>query len=451
MSARAVAFSALALVSGCVSAPDLAPPAPLPQAWSGDPQSGDAAVDAWWRASVADPLMADLIARAGAVNTVEEAAARVREARARVRATRAGLLPSLDASASAAQVDPSVGDGYDIEQASLDLSFDLDLFGATANRARARNAAALEAEAQLRLARIDARANAAALYIALRAAQAQKAAAASSAAASQESLDLAALRERAGLESGLAETQARAARDAARARTPQFQKAETESRLALEALLGLPAGALAAALNAPQPTPAIAADPLLATPAAVLAAHPEIAAAEARLARAGFNAAAARADLWPRISIGAALSEVAAPAGYSGAIDGSQAQATLIAPLFNFGRLRALAAAENEGAQAEAARLRQTVLDRIADVETQRARLRNAEARAAAQDEAVASARDAAQLALARYRAGLTNFLDVLTADRTLYDAQTAQAEAHAERARAAVALAAALGLGQGV
>ncbi|MBI1188044.1 MAG: hypothetical protein GC206_12075 [Alphaproteobacteria bacterium] len=453
MKARVTALAALSIATGCVTAPNIDPPASAPSQWLGEsaPRSG-AAIDAWWRDGVSDPALIDLIDRAGAINSIAEAEARYLEARARVAAARGSLLPSITANGEASRTDLADAPAYDVEQASLGVGLDLDIFGASRNRLRAAGATANERDALLRLARIEARRTAADLYIALRSAQAQRAAAAAGEHAAAESFALSDSRYSAGLESGLSPAQARAARDAARARLPQFAQAETEARLALEALLGLEPGALSQALAAAQPIPDIRTDQMLSAPADVLAHHPDIAAAEARLARAGFTAAAARADLWPRVSLEAALLSVSAPSGFSGALsDGDQTQSAiaLTAPLFNFGRLRALARAENYAAEAEAAQLRQAVLDRLADVETQRARLANARARVDAQAQARASARDAATLAQARYRSGLTSFLDVLTADRTLYDADAALAVAEAERAQAAIALAAALGLGQ--
>lgn len=369
----------------------------------------------------------------------------------RVRAARGALLPDLAARGEASRTEPAEGQAYDVEQAALSASLDLDLFGVGRNRVRAAGASAAEQDALLRLARISARRTAADLYIAVRLAQAQKAAAQAGQEAAEDSLLLADSRYQAGLDSGLSSAQARAARDAAQARTPGFEQAEAEARLALEALLGLQSGALLTTFSRAAPVATVEANALLASPAEVLASHPDIAAAEARLARAGFNAAAARADLWPRVSIEAAFSSVAAPAGIVGFVDGEQVDTALgvTAPIFNFGRLRALAQAEGYAAEAEAARLRQTVLDRLADVETQRSRLQNAEASVAAQTQALASAADAAELARARYRSGLTSFIDVLTADRSLYEAQSTLAVAQAEGARAAIALAAALGFGQ--
>lgn len=452
MRAHFFGLAAAALAAGCVSAPVLSPPAPPPSQWLVADPTGVAAVpDAWWRESVDDATMTALIEQAGEINSVDEALARLIEARMRVRAARGALLPNLAATGDVSRTEPADGPTYDVEQAALSASLDLDVFGAGRNRVRANAASAAEQDAALRLARINARRTAADLYIAVRLAQAQKAAAQAAQDAAEDSLILAESRYRAGLDSGLSSAQARAARDAARARTPGFEQAETEARLALEALLGLPPGALLGTFSQSASVPTLTANRLLASPAEVLASHPDIAAAEARLARTGFNAAAARADLWPRMSFEAAFSSVTAPAGIVGFADGEQVDTAfgLTAPLFNFGRLRALAQAEGYAAQAEAARLRQAVLDRLADIETQRARHRNGETGVAAQIQALASAADAADLARARYRSGLTSFIDVLTADRSLYDAQSALAAAQAERARAATALAAALGLGQ--
>jgi outer membrane protein TolC len=123
---------------------------------------------------------------------------------------------------------------------------------------------------------------------------------------------------------------------------------------------------------------------------------------------------------------------------------------SLAAVLFDFGRLDALADAAGARAEAEAALYQRTVLFALAEVEQEVDRLQRAREEAAAARAAVASAADQAALARVRYTSGLSNFLDVLVAERAFADAEIALASAEGRVTDAGIGVAAALGLGQG-
>jgi outer membrane protein TolC len=114
--------------------------------------------------------------------------------------------------------------------------------------------------------------------------------------------------------------------------------------------------------------------------------------------------------------------------------------------LFDFGRLDALARASGAIAVTEANLYRQVVVNAVADVETQVSRVDLGQAAIVANDANVASAQDQARLARVRYTSGLSGFLDVLTAERAVFEAQSAAVEATRESALAEIALGLALG-----
>ncbi len=450
--ARAGGWLAPALLAACASAPDLrAPPAP-PQTWLDGEETAQAApVDAWWRAGASDAALQDLLARAAEVEDVEAARARLREAEARARAARSALLPSLEASGEQSTAAPRDAIGYASTTGSLSATLPLDLAGGERARAASARASAAERRALLASARLEARRTAGDLYITMRTAQAQRIAAEKARAAAENTYSLAFSRVQAGLESGLDEAQARSARDAARANPPDFSRAEAEARFGLEALLGLPPGALREPLAAPAPVPTLDAAQYLAQPATILARRPDLSAAAARLEAAGLDARAARADLWPQISLQALYTTIDATSGAVNTQSGQTASGgvSITAPLFNFGRLRALAKAAGAAAEAEAALYRQAVTEALSEVETQRFRIARAAETVEAQTAALNSARDQAEIALARYTSGLADFIDVLSGQTAVYEAESALAGAQGEAARAQVALADALGLGQ--
>lgn len=433
-------------LSACATAPVPAARPALPQAWQAASVAAPSADDAYWRTATQDQVLQRILRDAGAVSDVAIAQARVREAQALARSARATLFPSLSAEIGVQGAGAERGVGVTTSSGLLAIAAPLDLFGATRARSGAAVARAQAAQADLANARLFARRTAGQLYAALRAAQASRAAAERQTRDAEDSLSLARARAGAGLDTGLAVAQAQSAADSARARIPTFAQAETQARLGLEALLGQTPGALTATL-APQPAPALAVDRMLDAPAAVIARRPDIRAAEARLAAAGLDARAARADLLPTASLSAVLTETAASRG----LDGGAATGglTLATTLFDFGRLRALAQAANARADAEAAIFQRTAIDALSDVEKEADRLLRAREEAAAARAAVASARDQAGLARARYTSGLSSFLEVLLAERSYADAEIALAGADGRVTDAGVSLAAALGLGQ--
>jgi multidrug efflux system outer membrane protein len=434
------------VLSGCASAPAL-PAAPTsPETWLAVPAIAEAAPDAYWNRATEDAVLQRLLADAGAIADVAAAVAREQEAQALAQAARASLFPAVAASGLVQSSGADRGLGVSTTSSGLAVAAPIDLFAG--NRARASAAAARSEAATAALAqtRLTARRTAGQLYAALRAGQASRIAAMRQAQDAQESLSLARTRAEAGLENGLAVAQAQAAADAARARIPVFAQAETQARLGLEALLGEPPGALTAAL-APAPFSGLEADRLLEAPAAVLARRPDVRAAQARLAAAGFDARAARADRWPAASLAATLTRTSATRGLDGA--SATGGITIAATLFDFGRLQAFAEAAGANARAEAALYERIVATAVAEVEQEVSRLGRAREEAAAARDAVASASLQSQLARARYTSGLSSFLDVLVADRAFADAEIALAAAEGRILDAGVSVAAALGLGQ--
>jgi NodT family efflux transporter outer membrane factor (OMF) lipoprotein len=445
-----VAAAGLALAACATdSGPQPEPPA-SPSAWTAAalPDAGPE-IERWWTAA-GDPVLDQLAQQAGTAADVRLAEARLFEAQARLGAARAALRPELGARGDAARegVDDLDQESF---QALVALSLAPDLNGALGARARA---AGLRAEAQaarVAAARLAARATAVQLYAAYRQATARAAAGDRAVAALEEALALADSRERAGLTSGLDATSARAALAAARARPIAARQAAEEARLGLEALLGLPPGALSTLLAGP-PTATFAAPPVrvLGAPAAVLARRPDLRVAGLELAAAGADADAARRDFWPTVSLGVALGgqevDPETPFSASGFLDRLAAGVT--APLFSFGRLEsARDAADARQRQADIA-YRQAAVDALAEVETALVALAAAEARADTLAQAATAAADQTGLADARYRAGVSPFLEVLTARRAAADAEADLATARGETLAAWARLNAAAGLG---
>jgi outer membrane protein, multidrug efflux system len=443
---HASALMLLALTAGCASLPTetASPDLSMAGASPGTPGS-------WTEpavlppAATSDPILDALLEEAVSSPDVAAAQARLAEARALLRAARAGLLPSLAVSASAQSTSGSGGSDGESTNSALSLAIPLDLFGA--DRARSGATASRERAARFELARarLLARRTAGQLYTQVRTGQEQILVARRSLASAEDSLSLAINRQRAGLETGLGVAQAASNRDALASSIPAFEQSVTAARLGLEALLGRQPGSLAAKLSSPGAIPWPTLDQQVPSPAAWLASRPDIAAQAALAEAAGLDSRAARADRFPELSLGVDLSDISGDVLTSGSA--TSTVLSIAATLFDFGRLDALAKAEGARAEAAAISYRKAVLDGLAEVETEASRARRADQTVAALAANVASASDQARLARVRYTSGLSSFLDVLVAERTLYAAESARTAAQGERASAAFAWRAALGL----
>ncbi|MFN4176967.1 efflux transporter outer membrane subunit [Phenylobacterium sp.] len=411
---------------------------------------------AWWRA-YGDPQLDGLIEEAVAgAPTLRSADARMRKAEALARQSRAGLLPELSSAGSVqmAQQSETLGQpvpkGWDDNgRATLNLAWDLDLWG----RNRAAPAAAVsEAEA----ARADAAAARLALSTAVAAAYADLAgafadldAARDAVAVRGQTADLMRARQQSGLENEGAVQRAVSAHAAAQADLARAEEAVTLGRHRLAALLGAgPDRGLAIARPTLKGLGAAGAPADLA--AELIGRRPDVRAARLRAEAAAGRIKVARAQFYPNVNLAAFYglqSLNLADFTKAGSEIGGVGPAVSL-PIFNGGRLRAgLRGAEADYDAVVAAyddalvqALRETA-DALASRRALTARLERTQAAEAAAETAWTVARD-------RYRGGLATYLDVLTAEDALIAARRSAAQLDTQAFTHDVALVRALGGG---
>ncbi len=392
-----------------------------------------------------DIVLREILAQVPQAPDVAVAQSRLAEATAKLAAARAGLWPNLSGSttvsAAGAQGTKSVTSGV----IGSNLSVPIDLFGANRNRVDAQAARVQEASYSEARTKSLTQATLRQLYISLRTAQAQIVVTRDNLASSNDSLLLATVRQRAGLETGLGIAQATNNRDTIGARLPGFEQGERAARLGIEAILGKLPTSLEQQLSTAQPIPRFNLAGAEVAPALWLSNRADLLAAQQRLQSAGLDAMAAKKDRYPSLSLSTLISQTSASQGFTG-LAGSTS-VNLLTSLFDFGRLEALARAASAGAQIQAELYKQAVVNAVSDVEVQASRTSQAEAATNAQSAAVQSAQDQARLARVRYTSGLSDFLAVLTAERSVYEAQSAKVAAQGEAASAQAALILALGL----
>jgi len=453
------AFLALALAGALFGCAAPVPPAPaeaavdVPAAWSADGAAapgGATRLASWW-SRFDDPLLTDLIGQALRANTsVTGAQAALRQARATRDVTAAGLLPTLDGSASAQRARTGNGAAANTFRAGLDASWEPDVFGANRSALDASEASTQASAASLGDIQVSVAAEVALDYIALRSAQARLASARQNLATQLETAQIAQWRLQAGLLSSLEAEQSRAAAEQTSAQLPLLQTSIEQNAHALAVLTGQPPVALSAALAPMQPVPQAADDLALAIPAETLRQRPDVRAAEHQVSAALARVAEADAARLPsfRLSGSLGLASVTLGALTSGSSAVSALAAGVSLPLFDGGAARARVRAQHAALDQAGSVYRSVVLMALKDVEDALVALRGDRERLAHLQAAADAAGNAALFARQRFNGGLVDFQTVLDTQRSQLLTQDSMTSAHADVSADHVRLYKALGGG---
>jgi NodT family efflux transporter outer membrane factor (OMF) lipoprotein len=442
------------VLAGCATGPAYhTPSAPLSaefkeaQGWQPAAPADLLEKGPWWEL-FGDATLNEL-ARQVEVNNqnVAAAAARYAQARAMVAEQRAALFPvvTLDASANRAGGGGTrTGNQYRV---NIGASWEPDVWGRLRAGVGSAQASAQASAADLAAARLAAQGELAINYIGLRLADAQLDLLAETVEAYQRVLQIAQNRVNAGIAptSDLLQAKTQLANASADRLAMQRQRAQLEHALAI--LLGR---APADFTLTPAPWTLQVPDIPVGLPSTLLERRPDIAAAERRVAAANAQIGIARSAYFPSLSLGGNY-------GVAGSQLGGLFSAS--STLWSLG-LSAAQAVFNAGAtgarvdQASAARdvavagYRQTVLGALADVEDQLAASKVLAQQQSLRATAAASAGQAEQQMLNRYRAGQVSYTEVVTAQVSALSARRSLLQAQADRQSTAVALVQALGGG---
>lgn len=424
-----------------------------PARWTGVGAAGapgEATQLAGWWARFGDPALPPLIEQALTTQTdVLTAQARLRQARAQRTLAAAGLAPALGAGTSARA---SLSEGRGSTEsfgASLDASWELDLWGGGAAGVRAADATLRASELTLAHTRVLIAAEVATTLLELRGTQAREAIARRVLASQEQTLQIVQWRLDAGLATSLDLAQARTGVEQTRASLPTLAAGAMQSMNALAVLTGRAPGSLQAHLSAPAALPAVPSDLALSIPAEVLRQRPDVQAAERRWAAAAERVNEADAARLPGLSLGGSIGLSALSLGALGPGAGvASLLASVSVPVLDGGRARSLVRTQEASRDEAGAAWRATVLAALQEVEDALVALRSARERVVAEQAAVASARTAATLADQRYRSGLVDFQSVLQTQRTLLSSEDSLAGTTTALATAHVRLIKALGGG---
>jgi outer membrane protein, multidrug efflux system len=444
---------ALALGGCAVTGGPPAPAPAVPLAWS-EPGAAEAVALTrdWWRSFGSAELSGLVDAALIASPDVKIGAEHVLQAEAQVRIAGATLFPELDFSAGTGRSEtrPPGGrwSGQNSSNASLNASYDVDLWGGIASGRRS-------AESLLRATRFDQETIRLALvagvangYFQLLSLRARLAIARENLVIAERVFKVVDARARNGAASALDVARQQAAVLTLRASIPPLELQERQTLYALAILAGRPPEGFAAAGSSvsefavPRVAPGIPAD--------LLVRRPDLASAEAQLASANANVAVARAALLPSISLtGSAGLASNVLINFLNAPTAVLALgASLFQPIFNGGRLRAQVDAASSRERELVETYRKAILAALADVEGALASGGRTADQEALQVQVAEQARVALRLAEIRYREGVDDLLTVLDAQRTLFQAEDQLAQVRLARLQASIGLFRALGGG---
>ena len=409
----------------------------------------------WWT-TLSDPLLLSLVDRAVQANLdVREAEARIREARATRTVVAADAWPSLNATGiytrnrrsenviSTPSSTPGSGSGsssgsafgfsieQDFFQSSFDASWELDVFGRvrwSVEAAEANIAAAEESRSDVLVTLL---ADVARNYVELRGFQYRLVIAQENIAAQEESLEIARARFQAGVTSALDAAEAQALLASTRAQVPPLERGMRQSIHRLGVLLGQAPETLLGELVPQAPIPQAALAGTIGLPSDFLRRRPDIRRAERELAAATARIGVAVADLFPRFSLTGALGlqslDVTDLAEWPSRF--WTAGGAVRWPIFDAGRIRANIRVQDERQEQALTRYERTILQSFEEVENALVGYAREQERRQLLIVAVQADREALELANERYTGGLTDFVNVLLAQRALYVSQDALAQ----------------------
>jgi len=457
---RVVVLVALAI--GCRTAPPYKrPPVNAPATFRGamdDSTRAESIGEQKWTEIFRDEELQKLIRRALAENyDVRIAATRIMQARAQLTITRADQFPTIvaDVNASRARTPTTERGGIAIPASTdnflrLDalLSWELDFWGKFRNATEAQRATLLGTRWAARAVLVSVVNQVAQGYFTLRELDLELEIAQRALTTRQESVRLTRVQEAGGTVSLLDVRQAEQLEYTAASVITNTQRLIEQQENALSILLAQNPGDIRrglALVDQPEP-PAVPTG----LPSSLLDRRPDIREAEQALIAANAEIGVAKAALFPAISLTAdaglqsnALSAlVSGPSALWGVAGG------VVQQVFNAGRLKANVALTEARKEELIYTYRQTVLQAFREVSDALVAYEKAHVLRQQLAQLVASTQDAARLSDIRYRGGVSSYLEVLTSQTSLFNAELTQAQARLGELLALVQLYTALGGG---
>jgi multidrug efflux system outer membrane protein len=434
---RLALLLATASLAGCSMAPKYVRPAsPVPPSWPvGDAylrQSEATLPTISYRDVFTDARLQQLIGLALANNRdLRVAAANIRSARSQFHIQRAALLPQIDATgrynySGGGRNTSSNGGSTNSYTANLGTTaFEIDLFGRIQSLTTAAQDRYFGTEAAARATRLTLVGDLADAWLSYAADNSLKRIAVDTASSAQRSVDLTAARLKAGVAPRTDLRQAEQILSTAQADVAQLTTAIAQDANAIDLLAGAHVDAALLPPSIESVFPTIAKLPA-GIDSTILLRRPDVLQAEYDLRAYNAEIGAARAEMFPRISLTSLLGFVS-PALSSLFSDGAwnySAAPTATYSIFRAGAGRATVHASEAQRDAALATYEKAIQSAFREMADGLARQGTFEAQLGANQRNVLAASDTFTLSDARYRGGIDTFLARLDAQRSLYSAQ---------------------------
>ncbi len=422
---RNIAIFLLALLTAaCSIGPDyVRPDLKVPEQWNVEYKAAaDLANIQWWR-QFNDPVLNNLIETALRENLdLKNAAAKVDQYLGALDTTRSQYFPEITASFS-----PGVQRSYqtlnqttESYQASLNATWELDIWGRIRRSSEAARARIVSSEAGRSAVIMSVVSNVAGGYITLRGLDRQLEIARDTEKAYAESLRLFQLRFKYGTVSQLELAQAESNYESARQIIPSYESLIKQQENLISLLTGRAPSAIPRGKTLDELVPpGIPAE----LPSQLLERRPDIIQAEQNLIAANAEVGATKATYFPKLSLTGAL-------GYASAdisklfVPGSElvsAGGQLLAPLLNFGKISGQVKQAEAQKQQAVYQYQQTVLTGFKEVGDALIKSTKGREQLEAQVRQVKALEDYARISRMQFEAGTSNYLQVLDADRSLF------------------------------
>ena len=442
----------LFLLAGCAIGPDYRKPDIVsPPVWQVDMQQAkDTANTAWWE-QFNDPVLNELIGTALRENyDLLVATARVEEFYGLYGATRADLFPQVGYDGSAGRVQattkgpipitPGTSSKYSTYQAEFSASWEIDLWGKIRRATEAARADLMAAEDSRRGVILSLVTSVATAYIDLRSLDQQLEIARQTAKSREESVRLFELRFKGGNISEMELSQVRSEYYVALAAIPDLERRIRQQENFLSILLGRNPGPIVRGKMLDEiALPAVPAG----LPSDLLARRPDILQAEQALIAANARIGVAKAQYFPSISLtgffGSASTDLSDL--FTGPAKTWSYAGTLAGPIFTAGKIKGTVKAAQAVQQEALFGYEQAIRNGFRDFEDaliDQDRTRVQLDALAKQVEALATY---ARLARLRYENGYTSYIEVLDAERSLFNGQLSYAQTQDALLRAFVNL----------
>ncbi|MDE2435145.1 MAG: efflux transporter outer membrane subunit [Sphingomonadales bacterium] len=443
----------LAALGGCSLQPGyVRPAASVPESWPTGAAYADSdhasATDYAWHDVFGDPRLQAVIAQALANNQdVQVALANMAQARAQYGVQRAAQAPQLGGSASATRGDAGNGAASNFKLEGTVASYELDLFGRLSSLSEAARSRYLASQSAARATRLTLVADVADVWLAYGADTSLLAVARRTAEAARDSLRLADARHRGGIAPAGDVHQAEIALHGAEADIASLTTQVAQDQNALRLLVGADVAPANLPLSIEDAGGRISEVPA-GLGSDVLLRRPDVIEAEWQLRSANAQIGAARAALFPKISLTSlfGLASNALSALFSGGSFIWQGAANANYPIFSAGAGKAGVRVSEAQRDAALATYRKAVQSAFADVANALARRGTIDAQVAAQSATVRAAQENLRLADLRYQGGVDNYLQDLTARQASYSAERTLVQTRLVAATNRVALYRALG-----